>query len=50
MAPITETPLDLAQKCDLAECVLPYCFCSKDGTVIPGGLEPVDVSREFIKR
>ncbi|KOB68649.1 Chitin deacetylase 4, partial [Operophtera brumata] len=29
-APITETPLDLATKCDTAECQLPYCFCSKD--------------------
>lgn len=43
-APVTETPIDLAEKCDSAECVLPYCFCSKDGTVIPGGLEPADVS------
>lgn len=38
-APVTETPVDLALKCDLAECQLPYCFCSKDGTVIPGNLE-----------
>lgn len=43
-APITETPLDLAKKCDPAECQLPYCYCSKDGTNIPGGLEPEDVS------
>lgn len=41
-APITETPLDLAKKCDPAECQLPYCYCSKDGTNIPGGLEPED--------
>ncbi|XP_068632474.1 chitin deacetylase 1 [Battus philenor] len=39
-APITEAPTDLATKCDPAECQLPYCFCSKDGTIIPGGLEP----------
>ncbi|CAH0702359.1 unnamed protein product [Spodoptera exigua] len=41
-APITEAPLDLATKCDPAECQLPYCFCSKDGTLIPGGLDPED--------
>lgn len=39
-APITEPPTDLAEKCNLAECQLPYCFCSKDGTTIPGNLEP----------
>ncbi|CAH0406911.1 unnamed protein product [Chilo suppressalis] len=39
-APITEAPLDLALKCDPAECQLPYCFCSKDGTLIPGGIDP----------
>ncbi|KOB67393.1 Chitin deacetylase 4 [Operophtera brumata] len=32
-APITETPLDLATKCDTAECQLPYCFCSKDESI-----------------
>lgn len=48
-APITETPIDLAQKCDPAECVLPYCFCSKDGTIIPGGLQAEDVSRHLLK-
>lgn len=45
-APITEAPIDLALKCDLAECVLPYCYCSKDGTNIPGGLSREDVSRQ----
>ncbi|KAJ8927149.1 hypothetical protein NQ314_020422 [Rhamnusium bicolor] len=39
-ATITEPPTDLAVKCDPAECQLPYCFCSKDGTLIPGGLDP----------
>uniref|UniRef100_A0A1B0CP06 Putative peritrophin-1 n=1 Tax=Lutzomyia longipalpis TaxID=7200 RepID=A0A1B0CP06_LUTLO len=39
-APVTDTPQDLATKCDLSECQLPYCFCSKDGTLIPGGLDP----------
>ena len=43
-APITEKPLDLAERCDLAKCELPYCFCSKDGTSIPGDLEPENVS------
>lgn len=49
-APITEAPIDLAKKCDPAECVLPYCFCSKDGTIIPGGLQAEDVSRHFSAR
>lgn len=48
-APITEAPVDLAKKCDPEECVLPYCFCSKDGTLIPGGLEAEDVSRHLLK-
>jgi len=39
-APITEAPIDLAVKCDPANCDLPQCFCSKDGTLIPGGIEP----------
>ncbi|CAO1384653.1 unnamed protein product [Diamesa hyperborea] len=26
--------------CDPANCALPDCFCSKDGTQIPGGLNP----------
>lgn len=43
--PVTDPPLDLAKKCDYSECQLPYCFCSKDGTIIPGGLEAEDVSR-----
>lgn len=43
-APPTEAPIDLAKKCDHSECSLPYCFCSKDGTVIPGGLDAQDVS------
>lgn len=42
-APVTEPPTDLAVRCDTAECQLPYCFCSKDGTLIPGGLDPEDV-------
>lgn len=44
VAPITEAPLDLAQRCDLSECQLPYCFCSKDGTNIPKDLSAEEVS------
>jgi len=40
IAPVTEAPLDLAERCDKANCDLPQCYCSKDGTIIPGGLEP----------
>lgn len=37
--PKTDAPVDLAQRCDPAQCELPYCYCSKDGTLIPGDLE-----------
>lgn len=47
-APITEPPTDLAPKCNPAECELPYCFCSKDGTIVPGGLDPEDVSFHYL--
>lgn len=43
-APVTEAPLDLAQKCDPSQCELPYCFCNKDGTRIPKGLNAEDVN------
>jgi hypothetical protein len=46
VAPITEAPLDLALRCDLSECQLPYCFCSKDGTNIPKDLNAEDVSEK----
>ncbi|KAJ8920602.1 hypothetical protein NQ315_004741, partial [Exocentrus adspersus] len=32
-----------APDCDPTQCVLPDCFCSADGTRIPGGLEPTNV-------
>lgn len=32
---VTEDP-NRAPKCDLSTCVLPDCFCSADGTSIPG--------------
>ncbi|KAG7306036.1 hypothetical protein JYU34_008607 [Plutella xylostella] len=47
-APITETPVDLAKRCEPAECQLPYCFCSKDGTIIPGGLDPEDTPQMIL--
>jgi len=33
-------PEDQAPKCNMAACSLPNCYCSNDGTAIPGGLEP----------
>lgn len=42
-APSTEPPIDLANKCDPAACSLPYCYCSRDGTRIPGDLDPDQV-------
>ena len=32
-----------APSCDYANCKLPNCFCSVDGTLIPGNLQPNDV-------
>ena len=32
-----------APVCDYANCSLPDCFCSVDGTLVPGGLDPKDV-------
>lgn len=32
-----------APPCDSTQCVLPDCFCSEDGTVIPGDLPAKDV-------
>lgn len=32
-----------APHCDPSQCVLPDCFCSEDGTVIPGDLPSRDV-------
>ncbi|XP_011064867.1 PREDICTED: uncharacterized protein LOC105152345 [Acromyrmex echinatior] len=47
-APITEPPMDLAERCDTANCLLPYCFCSRDGTIIPGGLHPEETPQMII--
>ncbi|CAK9825020.1 Chitin deacetylase 1 [Anthophora retusa] len=46
--PVTEPPTDLAEKCDTANCQLPYCFCSRDGTIIPGGLHPDETPQMVI--
>lgn len=46
VSPVTEAPLDLALRCDLSECELPYCYCSKDGTNIPRDLSAEDVSSD----
>jgi len=35
-----ETDPNRAPECDQTQCVLPDCFCSADGTRIPGALEP----------
>jgi len=37
-APVTTEAPDKADTCDTSECQLPYCHCSTDGTLIPGGL------------
>jgi len=34
--------------CDYANCTLPDCFCSTDGTKIPGDLQPNDVPQMII--
>lgn len=36
--PSTTAPPDTSKKCDVSECILPWCYCSSDGTTIPGGL------------
>jgi len=46
-APIIEEG-DLAPQCDTSTCILPNCFCSKDGTLIPGGLEPSETPQMVI--
>ncbi|CAH0564215.1 unnamed protein product, partial [Brassicogethes aeneus] len=37
-----------APYCDPAKCLLPDCFCSKDGVRIPGGLHPSQVPQMVI--
>lgn len=32
----------------MANCVLPDCFCSKDGTIIPGQLPPTQVPQMIV--
>ena len=31
-------------ECQPANCTLPYCFCSADGTAIPYGFDPKTVT------
>ncbi|XP_046990525.1 chitin deacetylase 1 isoform X2 [Schistocerca americana] len=38
-----ETDPNRAPDCDPTQCVLPDCFCSADGTRIPGSIEPNQV-------
>nr|CAD7425889.1 unnamed protein product [Timema monikensis] len=38
-----ETDPNRAPDCDPTQCVLPDCFCSADGTRIPGAIEPNQV-------
>lgn len=38
-----ETDPNRAPECDTNQCVLPDCYCSADGTRIPGAIEPSNV-------
>ena len=41
--PPTTTPApDTAERCREEECSLPWCYCSRDGTNIPAGLQLED--------
>ncbi|XP_057377397.1 LOW QUALITY PROTEIN: chitin deacetylase 1-like [Daphnia carinata] len=42
-APLIVEEVDRARKCDPANCELPNCFCSSDGTQVPGGLNPKEI-------
>lgn len=35
-------------ECDPATCVLPDCFCSADGTLIPGNVQPADTPQMIL--
>jgi len=37
-----------APPCDFSKCELPDCFCSTDGTQIPGGLDPSEVPQMLV--
>ena len=39
---VDEDP-NASPKCNQAECILPDCFCSADGTQVPGNLEITQV-------
>ena len=36
---LPEPPANTARSCDESACELPWCFCSSDGSKIPGGLD-----------
>ncbi|XP_047493237.1 chitin deacetylase 1-like [Penaeus chinensis] len=38
-----ENDPNAAPRCDYKNCTLPWCFCSRDGTLIPGNMEPAQV-------
>lgn len=44
LLPAVETDPNRAPDCDPTQCVLPDCFCSADGTRIPGNIEPNQVN------
>ena len=37
--PDAEHDPNAAPECDYSNCTLPDCYCSRDGTLIPGNLE-----------
>jgi len=37
-----------APPCDYSNCTLPDCFCSSDGTLIPGGMNPQEVPQMIV--
>ncbi|KAF4517594.1 hypothetical protein B566_EDAN008583 [Ephemera danica] len=43
-----ENDPNAAPPCNPARCQLPDCFCSKDGTQIPGGLDPAQTPQMLI--
>jgi len=46
-APVV-APEDLAPKCNTSLCALPNCFCSSDGTAIPGDLDPKETPQMIL--
>jgi len=46
--PTTPTPPDTASDCQEEDCLLPFCFCSPDGTRAPGGLKTRDTPQMIL--